>query len=530
MSRRVFFRDNEAQGFSTYGLLLDTLFRQLKAVGVAGYFPYEYQEDMRCGYAELVSFFGEEFGRLAEQEGDTSNLSILSKHASLRGLLLEKYRKDNERYLAARNSLSIKSLKKAEEVNEPSWDKLYASAEAEDARREEGIRDSGEGKHDSAVVNSFLAAINGAHAVDDSSAPVYVEDDEEPVGGYFSDEDGEYSSELPEDDEDEYDEEDSSELPDDDEEGEEYNEDSLELPDDDEEDSSELPEDDDEEYSSELPDDDDEYSSELLDDDEEDSSELPDDDEYDEDSSELPEDGDEDYSELPDDEEDGEDGLSELPEDDDDEYSSELPDDEEDGEDDFSELPGDDDDEGYSSELPEDDDEEDSSELPDDDEYDDEDSSELPDDDDYDEEDSSELPDDDDEYDEDSSELPDDDDDEYDEDSSELPDDDDEYDEDFSELPADDDDEYDEEDSSELPDDDDEDSSELPPDAEAGYSPKLSAERVVPNPRVYVAPVVSNMVVRPSYARGIPGRETQEAVLDMMDRLANNIKGWFSRL
>ena len=472
MSRRVFFRDDEAQGFSTYGLLLDTLFRQLKAVGVAGYFPYEYQEDMRCGYAELVSFFGEEFGRLAEQEGDTSNLSILSKHASLRGLLLEKYRKDNERYLAARNSLSIKSLKKAEEVNEPSWDKLYASAEAEDARREEGIRDSGEGKHDSAVVNSFLAAINGAHAVDDSSAPVYVEDDEEPVGGYFSDEDEEYSSELPEDDDDEYDEEDSSELPEDDE-------------DDEDEYSSELPEDDEDEYdeedSSELPEDDDEYSSELPEDDE-DSSELPDDDEYDEGSSELPED-----------EEDGEDGFSELP---------------------------DDDDEGYSSELPEDDDEEDSSELPEDD----------------DEEDSSELPeDDDDEYDEDSSELPEDDDDEYDEDSSELPDDD-EYDEDSSELPADDDDEYDDEDSSELPDDeydeaelpddDGEDSSELP----AGYSPNLPADRVVPKPSVYVAPVVSNMVVRPSYARGIPGRETQEAVLDMMDRLANNIKGWFSRL
>ena len=472
MSRRVFFRDSEAQGFSTYGLLLDTLFRQLKAVGVAGYFPYEYQEDMRCGYAELVSFFGEGFGRLAEQEGDTSNLSILSKHASLRGLLLEKYRKDNERYLAARNSLSIKSLKKAEEVNEPSWDKLYASAEAEDARREEGIRDSGEGKPDSAVVNSFLAAINGAHAVDDSSAPVYVEDDEEPVGGYFSDEDEEYSSELPDDDD--YDDEDSSELPEDDD-GEEDGEYSSELPGDDDEYSSELPEDDDE-YSSELPEDDDE--------------------EY---SSELPEDDDEEYS-------------SELPEDDDEGDPSELPDDEEDGEDDFSELL-DDDDEGYSSELPEDDDEEDPSELPADD--DEEDFSELPadDDDEYDEEDSSELPEDD----------------EYDEDSSELPDDDDYDDEGSSELP-DDDDEYDEEDSSELPDDDEDDFSELSADNEAGYSPKLSAERVVPNPSVYVAPVVSNMVVRPSYARGIPGRETQEAVLDMMDRLANNIKGWFSRL
>ena len=439
MSRRVFFRDNEAQGFSTYGLLLDTLFRQLKTVGVAGYFPYEYQEGMRCGYAELVSFFGEEFGRLAEQEGDTSNLSILSKHVSLRGMLLEKYRKDNERYLAARNSLSIKSLKKAEEVNEPSWDKLYASAEAEDARGEEGIKGSGEGKPDSAVVNSFLAAINGAHAVDDSSAPAYVEDDEEPVGGYFSDEDEEYSSELPDDDDEEY--------------------------------SSELPDDDDEEYSSELPEDDEEYSSELPDDDEydEDSSELPeDDDEYDEDSSELPEDDDEDSSELPEDDEDGEGSLSEFPDDDDDdEYSSELPED----------------DEGDPSELPEDDDGEDSSELPEDD--DDEDSSELPadDDDEYDDEDSSELPDD--------------------EDSSELPDD-----EDSSELPA------------------DEDSSELP----AGYSSNLPAGRVVSKPRVYAAPVVSNMVVRPSYARGIPGRETQEAVLDMMDRLANNIKGWFSRL
>ena len=478
MSRRVFFRDNEAQGFSTYGLLLDTLFRQLKTVGVAGYFPYEYQEDMRCRYAELVSFFGEEFGRLAEQEGDTSNLSILSKHVSLRGMLLEKYRKDNERYLAARNSLSIKSLKKAEEVNEPSWDKLYASAEAEDARGEEGIKDSGEGKPDSAVVNSFLAAINGAHAVDDSSAPAYVEDDEEPVGGYFSDEDEEYSSELPDDD-DEY----SSELPDDDDD--EY---SSELPDDDDEYSSELPDDDDDGDSSELSEDDDEYD--------EDSSELPEDDEeYGEDSSELPEDDDEydeDSSELPEDDDEYDEDSSELPDDDEEGYSSELPEDDEDGEDGLSEFP-DDDDEGYSSELPEDDDE-DSSELPEDD--DDEDSSELP-------------ADDDDEYDdEDSSELPEDDDDDYDdEDSSELPD-----------------DEYDEEDSSELP--DDEDSLELP----AGYSSNPPAGRAVSKPRVYAAPVVSNMVVRPSYARGIPGRETQEAVLDMMDRLANNIKGWFSRL
>ena len=449
MSRRVFFRDNEAQGFTTYGLLLDTLFRQLKTVGVAGYFPYEYQEDMRCGYAELVSFFGEEFGRLAEQEGDTSNLSILSKHASLRGLLLEKYRKDNERYLAARNSLSIKYLKEVEETSEPSWDELYASSEAEDAGGEdnEGIEDSGKGKPDSAVVNSFLAAISSIHAVDDSSAPDYVEDDdEEPVGEYFSDEDEGYS-ELPEDDE-EY-----SELPED--EDWEEDEDSSELSEDEDEGYSELPEDEDGEDSSELPRD------EGEDEEDEDSSELSaedNEDEYEDDSSELPEDNDE-YEE----------DSSELPEDDD-EY------------------------------------EEDSSELPADDEY---------------EEDSSELPVDDDEYEEDSSELPVDDD-EYEEDYSELPADDDEYEEDSSELPADDD-EY-EEDSSELPEDDE------------GSSSNLPADRVALKPKTYTAPVAlhsvnaSPMVVRPSYARGIPGRETQEAVLDMMDKLANNIKGWFSRL
>lgn len=476
MSRRVFFRDDEAQGFSTYGLLLDTLFRQLKAVGVAGYFPYEYQEDMRCGYAELVSFFGEEFGRLAEQEGDTSNLSILSKHVSLRGLLLEKYRKGNERYLAARNSLSIKSLKKAEEVNEPSWDKLYASAEAEDARREEGIRDSGEGKPDSAVVNSFLAAIKGAHAVDDSVAPEYVEeDDEEPVSGYSSEEDwGEDDdpSVLPADEDEEEGEEEDGE----DDEG--Y--DVLPADGDEEEDPSVLPEDEDEGYSSELPEDEDdeEYSSELpADDDEEDSSVLPEDDDED----------DEEYS-------------SELPADDDSDedagYSSELP--EDDDEDDYSTLPEDEDDEEYSSELPADDDDE---------EY----SSELPADEDAEEDDG---------Y---SSELPEDDDEDY---SSELPED---EDEDYSsELPADDDEDY----YSELPEDDDDGDSGVLPDDDSEPAPFKPA----PQPKAYTSPMmsysapVSSMVVRPSYARGIPGRETQEAVLDMMDRLANNIKGWFSRL
>ena len=465
MSRNVFYRDEEAQGFTTYGLLLDTLFRQLKTVGIAGYFPYEYHEDMSCEYAELVSFFGEEFGRLAEQEADANNLSILSKHVSLRGILLDRYRKDNERCLAARNSLSIGRLKRVEDKNEPSWAELVASAEDEDKKEEAkgakeseeaegaegfegteepegaGIQDSDKGQQNSAAMNSFLAAIKSAHAVDDSVAPEYIEeDDEEPVSGYPSEEDwgeDEDPSVLPADEDEE---EDSSVLP---------------ADDDEDEDPSVLPDDEDEEeYSSELPADEDEeeYSSELpADDDEEDSSVLPEDDDED-----------------------------------DEEYSSELPADEDDA-----------DEAGYSSELPSDDDEEDSSILPED-EDDEEYSSELPADEDADE---------DDDY---SSELPEDDDEDY---SSELPEDDDDDEDYSSELPDDDD-------SGVLPDDDDEpESFKSAPQPKAYTSPMMS----------YSAPV-SSMVVRPSYARGIPGRETQEAVLDMMNKLANNIKGWFSRL
>lgn len=510
MSRRVFFRDSEAQGFTTYGLLLDTLFRQLKTVGIAGYFPYEYREDMSCDYAELVSFFGEEFGRLAEQEADASNLSILSKHVSLRGILLERYRKDNERYIAARNSLSIGRLKRVEDKNEPSWAELVASAEDEDKKEKAegakesedaegteesegaGIRDSDKGQQNSAAMNSFLAAIKGAHAVDDSISPEYIEeDDEEPVSGYSSEED--------------------------------WGED---------EDPSVLPADEDEEEGEEGSEDDEGYDVLPADDGEEEEGYdvLPADDEDDEDPSVLPADDDEeeDPSVLPDDEdEDGEEYSSELPADEDEEDSSVLPeDDDEDDEEYSSELPADEDsdeDSGYSSELPADDDEEDSSTLPDD-EDDEEYSSELPSDDD-DEEYSSELPADEDE-DEDSgysSELPeDDDDDDY---SSELPaDEDDDY---SSELPADDDD--DEDYSSELPDDDD--SGVLPDDdSEQASFKSASQPKAYTSPMVPYSAPVSSMVVRPSYARGIPGRETQEAVLDMMNKLANNIKGWFSRL
>ena len=502
MSRRVFFRDSEAQGFTTYGLLLDTLFRQLKTVGIAGYFPYEYREDMSCDYAELVSFFGEEFGRLAEQEADASNLSILSKHVSLRGILLERYRKDNERYLAARNSLSIGRLKRVEDKNEPSWAELVASAEDEDKKEEAegakesevaegtegvGIRNSDKGQQNSAAMNSFLAAIKSAHAVDDSVAPEYIEeDDEEPVSGYSSEEDwdeDEDPSVLPADE----DEEDGEEDGEDDE-----GYDVLPADDDEEEDPSVLPDDEDEGYSSELPADEEEYSSELpADEDEEDYSVLPEDDDED----------DEEYSsELPADEDDADEAgySSELPADDDEEDSSILPEDE-DEEEYSSELPADDDDEEYSSELPADED------ADEDEGY----SSELPEDDD-DEDYSSELP-------------ADEDDEDY---SSELPEDDD--DEDYSsELPADDDD--DEDYSSELPDDDD--SGVLPEDDDEPAPFKSSPQsKAYTSPMMSYSAPVSSMVVRPSYARGIPGRETQEAVLDMMNKLANNIKGWFSRL
>ena len=450
MSRRVFFRDSEAQGFSTYGLLLDTLFRQLKIMGISQYFPYEYRGDLSCGYAELVSFFGEAFGRIAEQEGDASNLSILSKHVSLRGILLERYRKDNEKYLAAVNSLSIGSLKRVVEVDEPSWDKLYASAEEEGTEEEtqESINVSSEGKSTSAAMNSFLAAINGTHAVDDSVAPAYVEEDvDEPVGGSFSNEDYSWEEEggiLPDDDEEEGEDEweGSDTLPEDDEDNWEG---SDTLPDDEgEEEESEgvLPDDEDEERGNEgvLPDDEDEESDVAL------PVELP----ADEDSGVLPDDDEEDY-------------FTELPEDDDEGDHRVLPDDE----DYSSELPADD--EYYSSELPADDDEEDYS---------------------------SELPADDEDY------------------SSELPEDDDQ--DDLRVLPNDEED-Y----STELPDDEDNVDTVKP----KAYTVPTSVVSYSTN-----IPPAPAMVVHPSYARGIPGRETQEAVLDMMNKLANNIKGWFSRL
>lgn len=196
---------------------------------------------------------------------------------------------------------------------------------------------------------------------DEEDVSVLPEDDEdEDVSVLPEDEDEEDGSVLPDDDEDE----DVSALPEDDEsiltedvstlpaDDEEYNENDGILPADDEdakgggvvsEESTtgitENQEDEDDGYSSELPEDDD---------DEEYSSELPADEE---DSSDLPEDGEEDSSELPADEDDEED-------------SSVLPDDDADG---YGVLPADEDDEEDASVLPSDEVEE-SSVLPEDDE------------------------------------------------------------------------------------------------------------------------------------------------------------------
>lgn len=169
--------------------------------------------------------------------------------------------------------------------------------------------------------------------VEGGDTGILLEDeDEEDVSVLPEDEDEEDVSTLPDDD-DEYD-GDVGILPADDEDAEgesvtseepttgitEQQEDGY---------SSELPEDDDdEEYSSELPADEDD-SSELPED-EEDSSELPADEDDEEDSSVLPDDSEDDYSVLPDDED--EEDASVLPADED-EDSSVLPEDNEEVED-----------------------------------------------------------------------------------------------------------------------------------------------------------------------------------------------------
>lgn len=178
--RRVFFRDQEEDGFNSYGLLLDTLFRQMKPLGIEGWVVYEYSEDLVSGYADLVGCFGEFFGRLVEQSNDFSNLSIFAQYKSLRKILVDKYRRDNEAYLKAKNSLSFNSLKKR--VSAPSWDDIEEDSEEETLPEDEKIQEEGI----NAFQQALLSAQNNAVVLNDDD---FDEGDEEVFPTSFDDED-----------------------------------------------------------------------------------------------------------------------------------------------------------------------------------------------------------------------------------------------------------------------------------------------------------------------------------------------------
>ena len=178
--RRVFFRDQEEDGFNSYGLLLDTLFRQMKPLGIEGWVVYEYSEDLVSGYADLVGCFGEFFGRLVEQSNDFSNLSIFAQYKSLRKILVDKYRRDNEAYLKAKNSLSFNSLKKR--VSAPSWDDIEEDSEEETSPEGEKIQEEGI----NAFQQALLSAQNNAVVLNDDD---FDEGDEEVFPTSFDDED-----------------------------------------------------------------------------------------------------------------------------------------------------------------------------------------------------------------------------------------------------------------------------------------------------------------------------------------------------
>lgn len=177
--RRVFFRDQEEDGFNSYSLLLDTLFRQMKPLGIEGWVVYEYSEDLVSGYADLVGCFGEFFGRLVEQSNDFSNLSIFAQYKSLRKILVDKYRRDNEAYLKAKNSLSFNSLKKR--VSAPSWDDIEEDSE-ETSPEDEKIQEEGI----NAFQQALLSAQNNAVVLNDDD---FDEGDEEVFPTSFDDED-----------------------------------------------------------------------------------------------------------------------------------------------------------------------------------------------------------------------------------------------------------------------------------------------------------------------------------------------------
>lgn len=431
--RRVFFRDQEEDGFNSYGLLLDTLFRQMKPLGIEGWVVYEYSEDLVSGYADLVGCFGEFFGRLVEQSNDFSNLSIFAQYKSLRKILVDKYRRDNEAYLKAKNSLSFNSLKKR--VSAPSWDDIEEDSEEETSPEGEKIQEEGI----NAFQQALLSAQNNAVVLNDDD---FDEGDEEVFPTSFDDED---------DSEDDDEETLITDLSDDEDE-------SVDDSEDDEDDEETLITD----LSGDDEDDGEEFVTDFSDD-------VDDEEDSDTDSSDDDDEGEEfvtDFSDDVDDEdEDNDEGEEFITDFSDDADSSDDEDDEG---------------EGFVTDFSDDVDDEDDDEG---------------------EEFVTDFSDDVDDADED-------DDDEGEEFVTDFSDD----------VDAEDDDEG-EDFITDFSDDSNDDV----------VAPSVPTASAMPQSVASSIPPKRPMVLQGDYARGIPGREQQEMLLDFADRVANTFKSWFSK-
>lgn len=432
--RRVFFRDQEEDGFNSYGLLLDTLFRQMKPLGIEGWVVYEYSEDLVSGYADLVGCFGEFFGRLVEQSNDFSNLSIFAQYKSLRKILVDKYRRDNEAYLKAKNSLSFNSLKKR--VSAPSWDDIEEDSEEETSPEGEKIQEEGI----NAFQQALLSAQNNAVVLNDDD---FDEGDEEVFPTSFDDEDDS------EDDDEETlitglsdDEDESVDDSEDDEDDEETR--ITDLSGDDEDDGEEFVTDfsddvDDEEDSDTDSSDDDDEGEEFVTDF---SDDVDDEDEDDDEGEEFITDFSDDADSGDDEDDEGEEFVTDFSDDVDDEDDDEGEEFVTDFSDDVDDADEDDDDEGE------------------------------------------------------------------------------EFVTDFSDdVDAEDDDDEGEDFITDFSDDSNDDV----------VAPSVPTASAMPQSVASSIPPKRPMVLQGDYARGIPGREQQEMLLDFADRVANTFKSWFSK-
>ena len=427
--RRVFFRDQEEDGFNSYGLLLDTLFRQMKPLGIEGWVVYEYSEDLVSGYADLVGCFGEFFGRLVEQSNDFSNLSIFAQYKSLRKILVDKYRRDNEAYLKAKNSLSFNSLKKR--VSAPSWDDIEEDSEEETLPEDEKIQEEGI----NAFQQALLSAQNNAVVLNDDD---FDEGDEEVFPTSFDDED---------DSEDDDEETLITDLSDDEDE-------SVDDSEDDEDDEETLITD----LSGDDEDDGEEFVTDFSDD-------VDDEEDSDTDSSDDDDEGEEFVTDFSDD-------VDDEDEDDDEgeEFITDFSDDADSGDDE------DDEGEEFVTDFSDDVDDED-----------------------------------DDEGEEFVTDFSDD---------VDAADEDEEFVTDFSDdVDAEDDDDEGEDFITDFSDDSNDDV----------VAPSVPTASAMPQSVASSIPPKRPMVLQGDYARGIPGREQQEMLLDFADRVANTFKSWFSK-